>query len=245
MSSCIDDAPELRWAVAASPYESYGADHLDTPVHQQLAKDAATQSIVLLRNGNTTSGGHEVHSAGMQRLLPLANTTKLFVGGPNANDSNVLLSNYHGSNNLVASNTPLDSLQRRDVVQAYAQGCAISGNDTSGIGAAASAAANASAAVLFLGLNSDFGTKGGARESETHDRHHLSFPGEQLALVKAVVAKQPATVIVLICAGAIDVTPLFALSPSISILWAGYGGELAGAYGPVVAKQENSMQSVC
>lgn len=218
---------------AASPYESYGADHLDTPEHQQLAKDAATQSIVLLRNGNATTGSHEVTASiggtqQRQRVLPFANTTKLFVGGPNANDSNVLLSNYHGSNNLVASNTPLDSLRRRGVVTTYLQGCAISGNDTSEIEAAASAAAEASAAVLFLGLNSDFGTKGGARESETHDRHDLTFPGEQLALAKAVVAKQPATVIVLICAGAIDVTPLLGLSPSISIVWAGYGGELAG-----------------
>ena len=223
-------------AGGSSPYESYGADQLDTPAHRQLAQDAATQSIVLLRNGNASTmyGSNQTDVVGNSgragtRLLPLSNTTKLFIGGPNANDSSVLLSNYHGSNTLVESNTPLDALQRRGVVSGYAQGCAISGNDTSGIAAAATAAAKASAAVLFLGLNSDFGTTGDARESETHDRHNLTFPGQQLALVKAVVAKQPATVVVLICAGGIDLTPLLALSPSISIVWAGYGGELAGA----------------
>jgi beta-glucosidase-like glycosyl hydrolase len=207
-----------------SPYESYGAEHLDTLAHRQLAKDAATQSIVLMRNGNVSGG---------QRLLPFSpssNRTKLFIGGPNANDSSVLLSNYHGSNNLVASNTPLESLQRRGVVASYSKGCSLSGNDTSGIAAAATSAASASGAVLFLGLSSSFSDPAGqgGRESETHDRHTLVFPGEQLALAKAVVAKQPNTVIVLICAGAIDVTPLLALSSSASILWAGYGGELAG-----------------
>jgi beta-glucosidase len=80
-----------------SPYESYGAGQLDTAEHRQLARLAATQSIVLMRNGNISS------SSGDQRLLPFspsANRTRLFVGGPNANDSSVLLSNYHGSNNL-------------------------------------------------------------------------------------------------------------------------------------------------
>jgi hypothetical protein len=250
---------------------------------------------VLMRNGNISS------SSGDQRLLPFspsANRTRLFVGGPNANDSSVLLSNYHGSNNLVASNTPLESLQRRGVVASYAEGCSLSGNDTSGIRLAASAAASASAAVLFLGLNSDFSDPAGqgGRESETHvrtcmiihichnmchrtractpagapactmakqglmccavrcaqDRHTLAFPGRQLELVsrpfpswnrsmlteiylchtcscqeilrtetvgqaKAVIAAQPHTVIVLICAGAIDVTPLLELPSSASV----------------------------
>ena len=207
-----------------SPYDHYGEEHLDTPAHRQLAKDAATQSIVLMRNGNVSGG---------ERLLPFSpssNLTKVFVGGPNANDSSVLLSNYHGSNNLVAFNTPLASLQRRGVVASYVQGCSLTGNDTSEIAAAATSAANASAAVLFLGLSSSFNSPSGqgGRESETHDRHTLAFPGQQLAFAKAVVAKQPKTVIVLICAGAIDITPLLSLSSSVSILWAGYGGELAG-----------------
>eukprot|EP01047_Picozoa_sp_COSAG01_P045137 COSAG01_NODE_4135_length_5315_cov_134.343750_4_plen_375_part_00 len=155
-----------------SPYESYGAGQLDTAEHRQLARLAATQSIVLMRNGNISS------SSGDQRLLPFspsANRTRLFVGGPNANDSSVLLSNYHGSNNLVASNTPLESLQRRGVVASYAEGCSLSGNDTSGIRLAASAAASASAAVLFLGLNSDFSDPAGqgGRESETHVRTYI------------------------------------------------------------------------
>eukprot|EP01047_Picozoa_sp_COSAG01_P045138 COSAG01_NODE_4135_length_5315_cov_134.343750_5_plen_114_part_00 len=97
------------------------------------------------------------------------------------------------------------------------------------------------------------------------DRHTLAFPGRQLELAKAVIAAQPHTVIVLVCAGAIDVTPLLELPSSasvsrpfpswnrsilteiylchacsgqeilrtetagqVSIVWAGYGGELAG-----------------
>ena len=196
-----------------SPYSLYGAEHLDTAEHRQLAKEAALQSITLLRNGGTASGAP---------LLPFKPSAKLFIGGPNANSSAALLSNYHGSNNIVNQNTPLLSLQRRGVVASSAQGVTIAGNDTSGIAAAAKAAkAAADGAVLFLGLDD-------TQEAETRDRHDLKLPGEQLALAKAVVAAQPRTAIVLICAGAVDVTTLLSLSPTVSLLWAGYGGELAG-----------------
>ena len=81
-------------AGGSSPYESYGADQLDTPAHRQLAQDAATQSIVLLRNGNASTiyGSDQTAAIGSSggagtRLLPLSNTTKLFIGGPNANSA--------------------------------------------------------------------------------------------------------------------------------------------------------------
>eukprot|EP01045_Picozoa_sp_COSAG04_P024363 COSAG04_NODE_3032_length_3255_cov_1.399240_1_plen_129_part_10 len=123
-------------------------------------------------------------------LLPFKPSAKLFIGGPNANSSAALLSNYHGSNNIANQNTPLLSLQRRGVVASSAQGVTIAGNDTSGIAAAAKAAkAAADGAVLFLGLDD-------TQEAETRDRHDLKLPGEQLALAKAVVAAQPKTAIV-------------------------------------------------
>ena len=84
----------------------------------------------------------------------MADQVKLFVGGPNCNNSDVLLSNYHGSNTLVESNTPLLSLSRRGAVGSSAEGVTIAGNDTSGIPRAAAAAKAASGgAVLFLGLD--------------------------------------------------------------------------------------------
>jgi hypothetical protein len=56
-------------------------------------------------------------------------------------------------------------------------------------------------------------------ESETHDRHDLRLPGEQLALAEAVVASQPKTAIVLVCAGAVEVTQLLGLSPQVCSSW--------------------------
>jgi len=89
-----------------------------------------------------------------------------------------MLSNYHGSNNVVNSHTPLLAMTRAlpSAHVAYAQGCDISSNDTSGITAAVDAAKAADAAVVFLGLDQ-------SQEREGLDRNIIHLPGVQLQLL--------------------------------------------------------------
>merc|ERR1719221_555424 len=61
----------------------YGIESIDTPEHQQLAYEAALQSVVLLKNDKAT--------------LPLKRGLKLAVIGPHTNGQEVLMSNYHGA----------------------------------------------------------------------------------------------------------------------------------------------------
>jgi beta-glucosidase len=82
---------------------------VESEAHKQLALEAAKKSIVLLKNeGNT---------------LPLSKTIKtLAVIGPNANDADVMLANYHGFPTHVV--TPLEGLKNKlkDTRIVYAKG---------------------------------------------------------------------------------------------------------------------------
>lgn len=70
------------------PYAGIPYAAVNAPEHVALARVAATQSIVLLKN----------EKAGNRRLLPLAKTLKtLAVIGPTADSEEMLLGNYHGT----------------------------------------------------------------------------------------------------------------------------------------------------
>ena len=70
----------------AVPFTSISTDVVGCDDHRQLAYQAATESVVLLKNKNA--------------LLPIQPTTKkIFVTGPTATSVEVLLGNYYGFNN--------------------------------------------------------------------------------------------------------------------------------------------------
>ncbi len=83
---------------------------------------------------------------------------------------------------------------------------------------AESAARDADAAVVVIGLNSDW-------ETEGSDRADLSLPGRQLELARRVAAANSRTVVVL-NAGAPIADPLLDTLPGLLTLW--YGGQEAG-----------------
>ncbi|KAL3655336.1 putative beta-D-xylosidase 7 [Castilleja foliolosa] len=191
------------------PFGNICPDQVCTEEHKQLALQAARNGIVLLKNTNN--------------LLPLRNSQNLSLSviGPNANNAYVLLGNYEGP--------PCESVEIYTALQRYAKnasyhsGCNDGVNCTSAsIGDAVEIAKRAEQVVLVMGLDS-------GQETEDHDREILTLPGQQEALVKAVVAasKNP-VVLVLVCGGPVDVS--FARDePKIgSILWAGYPGEAGG-----------------
>ena len=94
-----------------SRYSKLGASDIDTPAHQELARSAAEQSIVLLKN----EGG----------LLPLSpHKTKVAVLGPHFNSTVEFQSIYFGENKHVLRQSPLEAIKRRGVdVVGASQGC--------------------------------------------------------------------------------------------------------------------------
>jgi len=72
------------------PFTTISMDVVACPEHRQLAYQAATQSVVLLKNKNN--------------ILPIKPTTRdIFVTGPSATSLEVLLGNYYGFNDAMST----------------------------------------------------------------------------------------------------------------------------------------------
>eukprot|EP01051_Picozoa_sp_SAG22_P006314 SAG22_NODE_407_length_10957_cov_5.081691_7_plen_463_part_00 len=169
----------------SQPWSHYDWSHVGTTEHQQLALEAARQSIVLVQNPPTAAVGGATAAAAAaaagSKVLPLAVGSKVVVAGPLWDGSGNMLGNYNGHSfpllpvwqhigmiNGNASTTPVGAVH---------DAC---GNDTSGIAAVVAASKGADAVVLGLG--------GDCHEGEGTDRDFLHLPGVQSALFKAVLA---------------------------------------------------------
>jgi beta-glucosidase len=144
--------------------------------HDALARRAAAQGTVLLTNDG---------------LLPLAPDLSVAVIGAFADQPR-----YQGAGSSLVNplrvSTALDEFRRRGVEVTYAAGYdpKRSDRDDALIAAAVAAAGNADVAVVLVGLPP-------ADEGEGYDRTHLDLPGQHNALVAAVTAANPRTVVAL------------------------------------------------
>ena len=201
------------------PWNGLTLDVVDSPAHRALARDVARQSIVLLQN----RGG----------LLPLdpAALTRVAVIGPHAD--RITVNNYNGR-----FRDAVTALQGRRA--ALPPGCEISHSvgapldgrphpwlkeDAPVVDAAVEkaraveAAAAAEFAIVFVGTNQTI-------EHEGRDRKTLDLPAPQLDLVKAVVAANPRTIVVLMSAGPLAVPWIKDNVPAVLQAW--WPGEEGG-----------------
>jgi beta-glucosidase len=211
------DPPE-RVPFASIPYEVNGCER-----HVELARTAARESIVLLKN----EGG----------LLPLSkDIRRLAVIGPNAYDPEVLHANYFGISAQAV--TPLDGIRAcvsKDTKVWYTDGCKRLGAKTDGLGRAGnlsearSMAERADVVVLCLGLSADIeGEQGDAGNSEAAgDKVDLRLTGLQNRLLEEVVAVGKPTVLVVMSGSPLDLA--WAHDHVGAIVQAFYPGEQGGA----------------
>ncbi|GMI74693.1 ARABIDOPSIS THALIANA BETA-D-XYLOSIDASE 4, beta-D-xylosidase 4 [Hibiscus trionum] len=190
------------------PYGELGPEDVCTPEHQELAREAARQGIVLLKN-----------KAGSLPLSPTAIKT-LAVIGPNANVTKTMIGNYEGI--PCKYTTPLQGLTT-SVATTYVPGCTNVACGTAQVDDAKKAAASADATVLVMGIDQSL-------ERESFDRVDLLLPGQQPLLITEVakVAKGP-VILVIMSGGGFDVSFAKDDEKVTSILWVGYPGEAGGA----------------
>ena len=189
------------------PYRAIPDGELNSAAHAVLARRAADESMVLLKNDG---------------LLPLDPSTisSMAVIGPNA--ARIIFGVYSGT--ASAPTTVLDGISRIayewDIEVSYAQGTDVStALAEDDIERAANLAASVDAVVLALGNDLTI-------SAEALDRSDIALPAVQESLLEAVRAANPNTVLVLVTGGPLSIT--WADENVSAILNAGYGGQSAG-----------------
>ena len=196
------DPPEMN------PYSKISASVIRSPEHLELSLQTALESMTLLSN--------------RKDFLPLNknNVKSIAVIGP-AGDDAYETGNYYGTPaRKISPLQGLKDLLGKDVQVQYEQGTGFTeAADPAAIARAADLARKSDVALLFLGTNLHV-------EAEGRDRRDLNLPGAQEALLEAVYAANPKTVLVLMNAGPLAVTWANDHLPAILDAW--YPGEAGG-----------------
>ena len=157
----------------------------DLDAHHQLAREAAVESIVLLRNEGD--------------VLPFAADARIAVIGEFARSPR-----FQGAGSSQVEPTrvdsALDALMARATIE-FAPGYTLGRESDAALAAEAVAlASRMDVALLFVGLPE-------GDESEGFDRAHLNLPADQVELIAAVAAANPRTVVVLTNGGVVSLEP--------------------------------------
>jgi beta-glucosidase len=177
----------------------------DADAHHALAREAAAESVVLLKNDG---------------LLPLSSAASIAVVGEFARTPR-----FQGAGSSQVNPTRVDALLDElaavygEVPFAAGYGVGETGDDESLIAEAERVAGSVDTVVMVIGLP-------GADESEGFDRTHMNLPANQLAALKAVAAVNPNVVVVLVNGSTVvlgDVTP-----HAKALVEAWLGGQAAG-----------------
>eukprot|EP00163_Fabomonas_tropica_P007219 TRINITY_DN16905_c0_g1_i1.p1 TRINITY_DN16905_c0_g1~~TRINITY_DN16905_c0_g1_i1.p1 ORF type:complete len:740 (-),score=162.35 TRINITY_DN16905_c0_g1_i1:31-1968(-) len=208
---------------AGQPYAQLGASDVNTAAAQELALQAARESVVVLQNNNNA--------------LPFPSTIEtLAVVGPNGNATTVMQGNYQGQAPYLIS--PFDGFKPLVSTVTYVDGClcvpedhnktscpSVYCNSTANIPSAIAAVEQADAAVVILGISTDI-------EGEGQDRYNITLPGVQWELAKAAHqasiqgSKKP--IVLVIMSGACIALPPEAKTLFDAIMWVGYPGQSGG-----------------
>jgi beta-glucosidase len=191
-----------------------GGGEVDTPEQRQVARIAANESIVLLKN----SGG----------VLPLSGerTRKIAVIGPNA----AVARTGGGGSSLVRPKyaiTALDGIKeaagpRADIV--HALGAVMEGEDAGRAPQdlreeAVAVARHSDVAIVVVGYAPKL-------EGEGFDRKSMDLPAGQDELIEAIAAANKNTIVVVAAGAPVTMTKWISRVPAVVFAW--YGGQETG-----------------
>lgn len=170
-----------------------------------ISYEAAVEGITLLKNDGT---------------LPLSSSVKsIALIGPWANATEQLQGNYFGPAPYLTS--PLDAAQASKLTINYAYGTQINTDSTANFSKALQAARKSDAIVFAGGIDNTI-------EAEGQDRLNLTWPGNQLDLIKQLSALKKPLVVLQMGGGQVDSSSLKNNSNVNALVWGGYPGQSGG-----------------
>ncbi|KAJ5114290.1 hypothetical protein NUU61_000049 [Penicillium alfredii] len=188
-----------------SPYRDLQWPDVVTTDSWNISYEAAVEGVVLLKNDGT---------------LPLSkNISSVALIGPWANATEQMQGNYFDTAPYLTS--PLAALQASQLKVNYAFGTNISSNSTDEFAAAISAAKNSDAVVFAGGIDNTL-------EAEGVDRANITWPGNQLQLIKQLSQLGKPLVVLQMGGGQVDSSALKVNKNVNALVWGGYPGQSGG-----------------
>ena len=198
------------------PYNHFDERVVGSPDHINLAREAAVESMVLLKNKNNA--------------LPIdKNIHTLFVTGAGAADAFWLMGNYFGiSDRYCTYLQGIVSKVSNGTAVNYRPGCLESAPTLNTINWAVDESAGAEKTIVVMGNNGNLeGEEGEAIDSERGDRDNIRIPESQMNYLRQICARKKEGVIVVLTGGSpVDVREVCQLADAVVMAW--YPGQEGG-----------------
>ncbi len=200
---------------AACPYNNFTEADICSDEHTALAKQAAVESMVLLKNDGVLPIKKDIHT--------------LFVTGAGAADAFWLMGNYFGiSNRYCTYLQGIVSKVSNGTAVNYRPGVLESTPTRNAINWAVDEAVGAEVTIIVMGNNGNLeGEEGEAIDSERGDRESISVPESQMKFLRDIRARKPKGVVVVLTGGSpVDVREIAQLCDAMVMAW--YPGQEGG-----------------
>jgi beta-glucosidase len=199
-----------------SPYDDISIDKVRCKEHIDLTYEAASKSIVLLKNKDNT--------------LPLdPNLSSLFVTGPTAADAQALLANYYGvSDDLKTMLEGIAGSVSNHTAIRYVQGNLLDRPNVNPMDWYSEEAEVADVTIACMGITQLLeGEEGEAIASSTFgDREIITLPPHQIEYLKLLRTKAKKLIVVITGGSAISIPDVHEMADAVLYAW--YPGEQGG-----------------
>lgn len=210
------------------PYNHVGEEQIGSAEHISLARQAAVEGMVLLKNE--------------RGALPIDKSIHtLFVTGAGAADAFWLMGNYFGISDRYSTYLQgIVSKVSNGTAVNYRPGVLENTPTRNAINWAVDEAAGAEKTIVIMGNNGNLeGEEGEAIDSERGDRESISIPASQMDFLRQICRRKKQGVIVVLTGGSpVDVREVCQLADAVVMAW--YPGQEGGyALGDVLFGDAN------